>query len=52
MDEVFPRRPRTDFAARYFNEPFYDFLNRSGDPSIEGIRRLISCPAYGRIVQR
>lgn len=42
VDELFPGGPRTDFAARSFNEPHYDFLNRSGDPFIEDIRRLIA----------
>src|SRR5271169_401178 len=37
-----PVKTGISFAARSFNEPHYDFLNRSGDPFIEDIRRLIA----------
>jgi len=42
VDELFRQGTRTDFAAKSFNEPSYDFLNRSGDPFIEDIRRLMA----------
>jgi len=42
VDELFARGPRTDLAARSFNEPAYRFLNRSADPYIADIRQLVA----------
>ena len=41
MDDLFREGPRSDLTARYYNEPLYEFLNRSGEPLVADVRQLM-----------
>jgi hypothetical protein len=42
MDDLFRHGPRSDLTARSYNEPLYEFLNRSGEPLVADMRRLMT----------
>jgi len=42
VDDLFREGPRSDLTARSYNEPLYEFLNRSGEPLVADVRQLMT----------
>jgi hypothetical protein len=42
VGDLFRQGPRSDLTARSYNEPLYEFLNRSGEPLTADVRRLMT----------
>jgi len=42
MDDLFREGPRSDLTASSYNEPLYEFLNRSGEPLVADVRQLMT----------
>lgn len=42
MDDLFRQGSRSDLTARSYNEPLYEFLNRSAEPLVADVRRLMT----------